>query len=149
MTTIFGTICTVSCQSGAAQCSNGQCIPSSLHCDGTQHCTNGSDEIGCGKLVTKLYSLGSHALNILTSVLQFVQLFVKVEHFGAPIVSVSAPLIAVMELVTALMEVMRLDAVSLYILTTLAWYSLSVISGMWQSIYLILYQTFQETKGIS
>ena len=144
MTTIFGTICTAFCQSGAVQCSNGQCIPSSLHCDGTQHCTNGSDEIGCGKLLTKLYSLGSHAFNILTFLLQFVQLLVKVEHFGAPIISVSAPLIAVMELVTALMAVMRLDAVSLYIPTTVAWYSSSVISGMWQSIYLILYQTFQE-----
>ena len=93
--------------------------------------------------------MGSHAFNILTSLLQFVQLLVKVEHFGAPIVSVSAPLIAVTELVTALMAVMRLDAVSLYIPTTVAWYSSSVISGMWQSIYLILYQTFQETKGIS
>ena len=51
--------------------------------------------------------------------LQFVQLLVKVEHFGAPIVSVSTPLIAVTELTTALMAVMKLDAVSLYILKLL------------------------------
>ena len=125
MTTIFGTICTASCQGGAVQCSNGQCIPSFRHCDGIQHCTNGSDEIGCGIVLTKLYNLGSHAFNSLTSVLQFVQLLVKLELSDATIVSVSVPLVVVTELVTALMAVMKLDAVSLYILTTVAWYSLS------------------------
>ena len=40
-------ICTVSCQSGAFRCSNGQCIRSSDRCDGSQDCTDGSDETGC------------------------------------------------------------------------------------------------------
>ena len=40
----------VSCGSGAFWCSNHQCINSSNHCDGTRDCTDGSDEIGCGKL---------------------------------------------------------------------------------------------------
>ena len=84
--------------------------------------------------------------------LQFVQFLVKLEHFGAPIVSVSTPLIAVTELVTVLMAVTKLDAVSLYNTDNCCIVQFvrmhSVISGMWQSIYLILYQTFQETKGI-
>ena len=40
------------------------------------------------------------------------QSFVKLEHSGATIISVSTPLVAVMGQVTALMEVMRLDVVS-------------------------------------
>ena len=40
------------------------------------------------------------------------QSFVKLEHSGATIISVSASLVAVMGHVTALMEVMRLDVVS-------------------------------------
>ena len=40
------------------------------------------------------------------------QSFVKLEHSGATIISVSTPLVAVMGHVTALMEVMRLDVVS-------------------------------------
>ena len=40
---------------------------------------------------------------------KFVQFPVKVEHFDAAMVNVSAPLTAVMEFETALMEVMRLD----------------------------------------
>ena len=33
-----------SCSSGAFLCSNGQCILSAGLCDGTQDCTDGSDE---------------------------------------------------------------------------------------------------------
>lgn len=44
-------ICTDSCQSGALQCSNGQCISSFERCDGNRNCINGSDETGCGELL--------------------------------------------------------------------------------------------------
>lgn len=33
-----------SCSDGAFLCNNGRCILSSDHCDGVQHCTDGSDE---------------------------------------------------------------------------------------------------------
>ena len=46
------TISTASCQSGAFRCSNGQCIPSSSHCDRVQDCTDGNDETECSKLTT-------------------------------------------------------------------------------------------------
>ena len=42
-------ISTDSCQDRAFRCSNGQCIYSGDRCDGTQDCTDGSDESGCGK----------------------------------------------------------------------------------------------------
>ena len=44
-------ISAASCQSGAFRCSNGQCIRSSYRCDKTRHCTDGSDETGCRKLI--------------------------------------------------------------------------------------------------
>ena len=47
--TLLVTFCTVSCQSGAFRCSNGQCISSSDRCDGSLDCTDGSDETGCSK----------------------------------------------------------------------------------------------------
>ena len=47
---LFHITCTVSCQSGAFRCSNGQCILSSDRCDGNLDCTDGSDETGCGKM---------------------------------------------------------------------------------------------------
>ena len=43
----FVIICTVSCQSGAFRCSNGQCVRSSDRCDGIRDCSDGSDETGC------------------------------------------------------------------------------------------------------
>ena len=49
--TIIYYICAASCQSGAFQCSNGQCIRSSDRCDGPFDCTDGSDENGCCKLI--------------------------------------------------------------------------------------------------
>ena len=45
---ILVTICTVSCQSTAFQCSNGTCIFFSRRCDGTVDCIDDSDETGCG-----------------------------------------------------------------------------------------------------
>ena len=51
LSTILVTFCTVSCQSGAFRCSNGQCISSSDRCDGSLDCTDGSDETGCSKLL--------------------------------------------------------------------------------------------------
>ena len=53
--------------------------------------------------------------------LQFVQFPVKVEHFDATMVCVSAPLIAVMGIETALMAVMRLDVVSYQNYSGWAW----------------------------
>ena len=52
--TLIATICTVSCQSGAFRCNNGTCISSSDRCDGNRDCTDGSDEIGCSKLLNYL-----------------------------------------------------------------------------------------------
>ena len=46
----FELLIVVSCGTGAFQCSNLQCIRSSDRGDGTQDYTDGSDEIGCGKL---------------------------------------------------------------------------------------------------
>ena len=40
----------VGCEFFQYQCDNGQCISSSFAtCDGTQDCSDGSDEEGCGK----------------------------------------------------------------------------------------------------
>ena len=46
----FELLIAVSCGTGAFRCTNLQCIQSSDRCDGTRDCTDGSDEIGCGKL---------------------------------------------------------------------------------------------------
>jgi len=54
-----------------------------------------------------------------------------VEHFGAAIVNVSVPLTAVMGLETALMEVMRLDAVSFLIYETVVCLIIECISTFW------------------
>lgn len=35
------------------QCGNGECISISLYCDFVDHCTDGSDEQKCGKLLHK------------------------------------------------------------------------------------------------
>lgn len=35
------------CSSSEFQCGNGQCISSSLHCDGNRDCLDHSDEEGC------------------------------------------------------------------------------------------------------
>ena len=44
------TISVASCTSSQWRCSNGQCISSSWRCDGgTPDCTDGSDELNCGK----------------------------------------------------------------------------------------------------
>ena len=42
------------CTSSQWRCSNGQCILSSWHCDGDQDCTDGSDELNCGKYCSML-----------------------------------------------------------------------------------------------
>lgn len=31
------------------RCDNGACIPDVNHCNGAKDCTDGSDEVGCGK----------------------------------------------------------------------------------------------------
>ena len=60
--TLLVIFCTVSCQSGAFRCSNGTCILSSRRCDGNEDCTDGSDEMGCGKLLNYPGSGGKHAM---------------------------------------------------------------------------------------
>ena len=47
---IAAIICTVSCQSGAFRCSNGQCVRLSDRCDGVRDCTDGSDETRCSSI---------------------------------------------------------------------------------------------------
>ena len=37
------------CTSSQWRCSNGQCISSYQRCDGDQECSDGSDELNCGK----------------------------------------------------------------------------------------------------
>ena len=54
------------------------------------------------------------------TIFQFVQIPVKVEHFGATIVNASAPLISVIAFKTALMAVMRRDATALQMAALLA-----------------------------
>ena len=49
---LFCITCTVSCQSGAFWCSNGQCISSADRCDGNQDCTDGTDESECSSPTT-------------------------------------------------------------------------------------------------
>ena len=51
VTIIFLTLLVVvSCESGAFQCSNLQCVRSSDRCDGIRDCSDGTDETGCSKL---------------------------------------------------------------------------------------------------
>ena len=99
------------CSFSQFRCSNGQCISSSLRCNGrTGGCSDGSDERNCSKFLIYIDCFNSSSY--IWTLLQFVQFPVKVEHFDATMVRVSAPLIAVMGIETALMAVMRLDVVS-------------------------------------
>ncbi|CAL1298595.1 unnamed protein product [Larinioides sclopetarius] len=41
------------CSSGYRQCRNGNCIRENRFCDGTFHCSDGSDEISCGQSVSR------------------------------------------------------------------------------------------------
>lgn len=34
---------------GRFQCSNNLCLPNDLHCDGWNHCGDGSDEVNCSE----------------------------------------------------------------------------------------------------
>ena len=102
------------CSFSQFRCSNGQCVSSSLRCNGrTGGCTDGSDERNCSKFLSILtvstpVAISEHCL------LLFVQFPVKVEHFDATMVRVSDPLIAVMGTETALMAVTKLDVVVSY-----------------------------------
>ncbi|XP_051566261.1 low-density lipoprotein receptor-like [Myxocyprinus asiaticus] len=35
------------CEAGSFHCGTGRCIPSTQRCDGTAHCSDSTDEIGC------------------------------------------------------------------------------------------------------
>jgi len=58
--TLFSLTCelqlniSVFCRSGAFRCSNRQCITPSGRCNGTQECTDGSDETRCCKLPSRI-----------------------------------------------------------------------------------------------
>ena len=61
---------------------------------------------------------------------QFVQIPVKVEHFGATVVNASAPLIAVIAFKIALMAAMRLDVTALQMAALLAVLVVSMLIEM-------------------
>lgn len=42
------------CQANEFRCGNGQCIDASLKCDRKYDCQDGTDELSCGRLITKM-----------------------------------------------------------------------------------------------
>ena len=64
----YSVICAASCQSGAFRCNNAQCVRSSDRCDGSQDCTDGSDESGCTYSKPFRYLGGIHTLAVVDDV---------------------------------------------------------------------------------